>query len=313
MTDVLPDGAPQNQLFHNLGNGTFENVSNQSGVDPSGRTLGVATADYDRDGWVDFVIGDYERGYSLYRNNRAAGTVNDRISVHLAGRAPVNTDAIGARVYVETSDGKRQVHECQSGSSLGGGNSMALHFGLGGAELVLLLFRQRVGDDVEENVFFLVDVIPQESAQPIGVMNEVHAVVRPQRVVEAFDTLGPQGIALAAFQWSDTHQQQIAIDWRPVEINYANDPAHSDTLTTPCFKRLSTSSSRSCSRSRTRDFYTAKWALVAGITCPGLPAISRLARSSVFWMAPSHRSSAFHKWLMNRVAARMKRLVDCGW
>lgn len=36
---------------------------------------------------------------------------------------------------------------------------------------------------------------------------------RDERVVEAFDRIGTQGVALAAFQWSDTTQQQVAIEW----------------------------------------------------------------------------------------------------
>jgi hypothetical protein len=141
VTDILPDGVPHNQFFHNLGNGTFENVSNQLGSGHTGRTLGVASADYDRDGWVDIVIGDYERGYSLFRNSRSGSAANGRISVRLIGRGPVNVDAVGARVYVLTSDGMEQVQEVQSGSSLGSGNSTVLHFGLGGSEIRSLTVR----------------------------------------------------------------------------------------------------------------------------------------------------------------------------
>ncbi|HUF39560.1 MAG TPA: CRTAC1 family protein [Anaerolineales bacterium] len=141
VTDILPDGIPHNQLFHNLGNGTFENVSNQLGPGHDGRTLGVAAADYDRDGWVDLVIGDYERGYSLFRNNRSGSASNGRIAVRVLGGGTVNADAIGARVTVETSTGLRQMQEVQSGSSLSGGNSLVLHFGLGSAEIRTLTVR----------------------------------------------------------------------------------------------------------------------------------------------------------------------------
>ena len=141
VTDVLPADDPHNLLFHNLGNGTFENVSNQLGMGHTGRTLGVAVADYDRDGWVDFVIGDYERGYSLFRNTRSGSEENGRIAVRLIGGGPVNADAVGARVTIATTDGLIQIREIQSGSSLGGGDSTTLHFGLGDAKIRSLTVR----------------------------------------------------------------------------------------------------------------------------------------------------------------------------
>jgi enediyne biosynthesis protein E4 len=65
-------------LFHNRGNGTFEDVSTKAGVsDPQGRLgLGVMWGDYDNDGWPDlYVANDTEPNY-LYRN-RHDGTFED--------------------------------------------------------------------------------------------------------------------------------------------------------------------------------------------------------------------------------------------
>ncbi|HEY4899594.1 MAG TPA: CRTAC1 family protein [Terriglobales bacterium] len=66
-------------LFHNRGNGTFEEVSKKAGVsDPEGRLgLGVVWGDYDNDGWPDiFVANDTEPSY-LYRNKHD-GTFEDQ-------------------------------------------------------------------------------------------------------------------------------------------------------------------------------------------------------------------------------------------
>ncbi len=57
-------------LFHNRGDGTFEEVSQKAGVhDPDGHFgLGVSWADYDNDGWPDlFVANDATRNF-LYHN-----------------------------------------------------------------------------------------------------------------------------------------------------------------------------------------------------------------------------------------------------
>lgn len=65
-------------LFHNLGNGKFEELSKKAGVnDPEGRLgLGVVWGDIDNDGWPDlYVANDTEPNY-LYRNKHD-GTFED--------------------------------------------------------------------------------------------------------------------------------------------------------------------------------------------------------------------------------------------
>jgi len=58
------------RLFRNNGNGTFTDVSQQSGIaNPAGKGLGVAFCDFDRDGDTDvYVANDLVRNF-LYRNN----------------------------------------------------------------------------------------------------------------------------------------------------------------------------------------------------------------------------------------------------
>ncbi len=64
-------------LFRNRGNGTFEDVTAQSGIfDPTSKSLGVALLDYDRDGWPDVLIANDTQPNKLYRNRRD-GTFED--------------------------------------------------------------------------------------------------------------------------------------------------------------------------------------------------------------------------------------------
>ncbi len=128
------DGSPgPDRLFRNQGNGRFTLVA-ESGVDRDGRTLGAATADYDQDGWVDLVIGNHDSDYRLYRNTGAAGAGRHWLALRLVGGGPVNRDAVGARVSVVTPDGHTQWQAVINGGSLGAGNDLTLHFGLGQAE-----------------------------------------------------------------------------------------------------------------------------------------------------------------------------------
>ncbi len=58
-------------LFHNRGDGTFEDVTATSGIfDSSSKSLGVAMLDYDQDGWPDLVVANDTQPNKLYRNNR---------------------------------------------------------------------------------------------------------------------------------------------------------------------------------------------------------------------------------------------------
>jgi enediyne biosynthesis protein E4 len=58
-------------LFHNRGNGTFEDVTATSGIfDSSSKSLGVALLDYDQDGWPDLIVANDTQPNKLYRNNR---------------------------------------------------------------------------------------------------------------------------------------------------------------------------------------------------------------------------------------------------
>jgi hypothetical protein len=60
-------------LFHNRGDGTFEDVTAKSGIfDTSSKSLGVAMLDYDRDGWPDLLVANDTQPNKLYRNQRNA-------------------------------------------------------------------------------------------------------------------------------------------------------------------------------------------------------------------------------------------------
>jgi len=72
------------QLFHNKGDGTFEDISRAAGVDRKAFTKGVNAADYDNDGYVDFYVSNLYGGNFLYHNNhdRTFSEVSERAGVH---------------------------------------------------------------------------------------------------------------------------------------------------------------------------------------------------------------------------------------
>src|SRR5678816_2060595 len=89
-------------LFHNRGNGTFENVTAKAGMnDPVGKTLGVALLDYDDDGWMDLFVANDTEPNKLYRNNHN-GTFTD--NAVLAGVAFSEAGTARAGMGVDAAD-----------------------------------------------------------------------------------------------------------------------------------------------------------------------------------------------------------------
>ena len=66
--DYEPD---TNRLYHSNCNGTFTDVTDQSGIGAyKGRTMGVTAADYDGDGYPDIYVANDKTGNFLFHNRR---------------------------------------------------------------------------------------------------------------------------------------------------------------------------------------------------------------------------------------------------
>jgi tetratricopeptide (TPR) repeat protein len=65
---VVNESGPS-QLFLNKGDGTFEDISHSAGIDRTAFSKGVAAADYDGDGYVDFYVSNMGASNFLYHNN----------------------------------------------------------------------------------------------------------------------------------------------------------------------------------------------------------------------------------------------------
>ncbi|HEX3248695.1 MAG TPA: CRTAC1 family protein [Pyrinomonadaceae bacterium] len=81
--------APGNRLFHNRGDGTFEDVTARAGVDKEfGHGLGVVAADFNDDGWIDIYVANDGDPNQLWINQKDGTFKNEAL---LAGAA-VNRD-----------------------------------------------------------------------------------------------------------------------------------------------------------------------------------------------------------------------------
>lgn len=118
-------------LYHNKGDGTFEDVSLRGGVGVllKRSSRGVAFGDLFNTGRTDVVINNLADQPSLLCNRMTYKSQS--VTFHLLGQSP-NALAIGARVTV-TTRGHRMVEEVRSGGSYLSQNDLRLRFGLGEA------------------------------------------------------------------------------------------------------------------------------------------------------------------------------------
>ncbi|MHB0954912.1 MAG: CRTAC1 family protein [Pirellulaceae bacterium] len=116
-------------LLRNTGQGSFVNVTNQSGdgleVKMVGR--GVALDDLDNDGCIDVVILNSRRPAVILKGEPAPG--NHWLQIQLRG-VTANRDGVGARVKVTAGD-LVQFDEVHSGRGYQSHFGSRLHFGLG--------------------------------------------------------------------------------------------------------------------------------------------------------------------------------------
>jgi tetratricopeptide (TPR) repeat protein len=73
----LADNGPQGgmALYHNLGNGKFEDVTRKAGLDPTVHAIGCTAGDYDNDGFTDLAVSTQDR--ILLLHNEKNGTFKD--------------------------------------------------------------------------------------------------------------------------------------------------------------------------------------------------------------------------------------------
>ena len=134
--DQMPDLAMHDpdSLLLQRSDGRFIEAAAAAGVGDPARGRGAALVDLDGDGRLDLVVVNRRAPLRLYRN--VSEDVGRWLGVAL--RAPGgNTQAVGARVEVQTEDAL-QWQEVAVGGGHAGGQAVPLHFGLGAADVALI-------------------------------------------------------------------------------------------------------------------------------------------------------------------------------
>jgi tetratricopeptide (TPR) repeat protein len=92
----LADHGPQGgmALYHNLGDGKFEDVTKRAGLDPSLHAKGCTAGDYDNDGFADMAISNFERVLLLH--NEKNGTFKD-----VAAAAGIKSAGVNSLTFID--------------------------------------------------------------------------------------------------------------------------------------------------------------------------------------------------------------------
>ncbi len=128
---IANDTPIANALLRNQGDGTFLNVTDDTGMGDTQRGRNVSTADFDGDGWVDAFIANYSGTPLLMHNTSGSGSSNEYLTLTVEG-TDSNRDGIGTVISVTTAAGT-QTQMISSGGNHGGGSQKAAFFGLAGA------------------------------------------------------------------------------------------------------------------------------------------------------------------------------------
>jgi hypothetical protein len=96
LADRQVDARARHRLFHNRGNGTFEDLTAGSGLVRRGYGMGACAGDYDNDGWTDIYVTGVG-GNALYKNG-GRGRFADVTAAARVGAASWSTSCAFADV-----------------------------------------------------------------------------------------------------------------------------------------------------------------------------------------------------------------------
>ena len=108
------DRTHRNQLFRNLGNGTFQNVTDEAGVGDNQFGQGATAGDFNNDGYPDLYVANI--GANVLYENNGDGTFRDVTDVQRHGRESVDVQRghgrperrrLAGPVYRELPGGRR--------------------------------------------------------------------------------------------------------------------------------------------------------------------------------------------------------------
>ncbi|HEY7313447.1 MAG TPA: CRTAC1 family protein [Gemmataceae bacterium] len=133
------------RLYHNRGDGTFDEVAHRAGVDTTGCVCkGANWGDFDSDGYPDLVVSNLNGPPRLYRNNR------DGTFLDVAGRAGIREPRQGFSCWFWDYDNDGWLDLFVTGYELELNELVKSHLGLPHQGVSCRLYRNRGGKGFED-------------------------------------------------------------------------------------------------------------------------------------------------------------------
>ena len=137
LLQLVPSEITENQLYKNIDGVKFEKRTNDWVSSAKFNSNGVATADFDNDGDLDFVTNNMLAEATIYESLAADNKLGNYVKVKLKGKSG-NLNAIGAKIEVKSSS-KIQFTEVHRAKGYLSSIDLPVVFGLGNDNVVDLI------------------------------------------------------------------------------------------------------------------------------------------------------------------------------
>jgi len=135
LSAMAPSKKIKNRAFKNSGDLVFDKKTDAWGFGKPGWSQGMAYADFDNDGDLDFVISNTNEIADIYKNEVNERKGNNYLSISAKGM-PKNGKAINAQAKITYGDGLIQVMDFTPFRGYMSSSQILAHFGVGGHQKV---------------------------------------------------------------------------------------------------------------------------------------------------------------------------------
>lgn len=172
LLEKIPSVKIPNYAFHNDGDGTFTDYSEQWGFTQPSFSNGAAFADLDNDGDLDYIVNNINDPAFIYENTtNDADDRNHYLRIKLKG-SQQNPSAFGTRITLWYDGGKKQYQEQNVYRGYISTVEDILHFGLGKTERIEKITvawpgnRTTTLEDIEADQVLTLDYADARAATP---------------------------------------------------------------------------------------------------------------------------------------------------